>query len=256
VQENLKYVNTSLATFAGVEWYAEAEATRHLSSFATLKYVEGTDNSRQGSFATIAAEPGMPSTRDYERPRGFYSGVAGGASEPLPSILPLEVRIGLRFHPIRRRQRNDVNRDDARGNDGSEDEVSNASWNQQEPRQTEEYTNGQANDRSTANYQSDRSGRQPRDSLPDDRWGIELSARIVNDQSRVATSLLESPTPGFTVWDLRTFWRPQKNMLLVSGVENFTDKNYREHLDFRSFDGTVSMFQPGVSFYVGGEVTY
>jgi outer membrane receptor protein involved in Fe transport len=94
-----------------------------------------------------------------------------------------------------------------------------------------------------------------RGDAPPDRWGIELSARIVDHQSRVAASLLETTTPGFTVWDMRTFWRPRSNMLLVGGVENFTDKNYREHLDFRSFDG-ISMFQPGVNFYAGGEVTY
>jgi hypothetical protein len=46
-------------------------------------------------------------------------------------------------------------------------------------------------------------------------------------------------------------------VLLVSGVENFTDKNYREHLDFRSENpNAVSMLQPGANFYVGAEVTY
>ena len=40
---------------------------------------------------------------------------------------------------------------------------------------------------------------------PRPRWSVELTARIVNDQRRVATSLLETPTSGFTVWDLRTF---------------------------------------------------
>jgi iron complex outermembrane recepter protein len=51
------------------------------------------------------------------------------------------------------------------------------------------------------------------------------------------------------------FVRPMDNLLLVSGVENFTDKNYREHLDFRSANGR-QVLQPGVNFYFGSEWTY
>ncbi len=85
------------------------------------------------------------------------------------------------------------------------------------------------------------------------RYGVELAARIVDDQNRVATSLLESETPGFTTYDVRGFWRVCKNLMLVSGVENLTDKQYREHLDSRNFS---SVFQPGVNFYFGAELTY
>ena len=88
------------------------------------------------------------------------------------------------------------------------------------------------------------------------RWGLELSARVVDNQDRVATSLLETPTPGFTVWDIRAFWQKSDSMLLVAGVENFTDRNYREHLDFRTRDGSIAIFQPGVNFYFGTELTY
>ena len=86
-------------------------------------------------------------------------------------------------------------------------------------------------------------------------WGIELSARIVERQDRVATSLLESPTGGFTTWDARGYWLPRKNLLIVAGVENFTDRNYREHLDFRSQNG-IQVFQPGINFYGGCELTF
>ncbi|MHC4402807.1 MAG: hypothetical protein ACYTG0_24360 [Planctomycetota bacterium] len=68
--------------------------------------------------------------------RGYFSGVVGGEEEPLPNVLPLESRLGVRLH-------------------------------------------------------------QP---CPVPRWSMELSARVVNDQDRVARSLLETPTPGFTVW--------------------------------------------------------
>lgn len=44
-------------------------------------------------------------------------------------------------------------------------------------------------------------------------------------------------------------------MLLIAGIENFTDRQYREHLDFRSPSG-IQVFQPGVNFYTGCEVSY
>ena len=118
-------------------------------------------------------------------------GGPGGEKEPLPSILPLESRLGVRL----------VNPSDAAA------------------------------------------------------WGVELYARVVDDQERVAASLLETPTPGFTVWDVRVYARPTEGLLLVGGVENFTDKNYREHLDFRSQNGR-QVLQPGVNFYLGSELTY
>ena len=49
--------------------------------------------------------------------------------------------------------------------------------------------------------------------------------------------------------------RATDNLMMVAGVENFGDRTYREHLDFRSLTGT-QMFQPGTNFYVGGELTY
>jgi outer membrane receptor protein involved in Fe transport len=79
----------------------------------------------------------------------------------------------------------------------------------------------------------------------------------VDDQDRVALSLLESPTAGFTIFDLRSYWRPRRGVLLVAGVENLFDKTYREHLDFRSDDPrSLPTLQPGANFYVGGELTY
>ncbi|MEO0529792.1 MAG: TonB-dependent receptor [Planctomycetota bacterium] len=90
------------------------------------------------------------------------------------------------------------------------------------------------------------------DNTPADRWGVELSARIVSDQSRFAATLEEVATPGFTTYDIRTYVR-QGQWLLTAGFENLTDKFYREHLDYRSGRG---VFRPGLSFYSGLEVTY
>jgi outer membrane receptor protein involved in Fe transport len=85
------------------------------------------------------------------------------------------------------------------------------------------------------------------------RWIVEFSARIVDKQDRVASSLLEQETAGFTTYDLRAMWRATDNSLLVAGVENLTDKQYREHLDLRTGTG---VFQPGVNFYFGAQVVY
>lgn len=83
-------------------------------------------------------------------------------------------------------------------------------------------------------------------------WGIEVSARIVDDQDRVAESLEEIETPGFTTYDVRAFKRAGQ-WLFTAGIENFTDKYYREHLDYRSGFG---VYRPGINFYSGVEVTY
>ena len=85
------------------------------------------------------------------------------------------------------------------------------------------------------------------------QWAVEFSARIVDNQDRIATSLLEQQTPGFTTFDLRGFLQATDNLLLVAGVENLTDKNYQEHFDPRNL---TQVFQPGRNFYFGAELVY
>jgi iron complex outermembrane recepter protein len=87
----------------------------------------------------------------------------------------------------------------------------------------------------------------------DPRWALEFTARVVDDQSRVATSLLEVATPGFTIYDLRGYWRAYPNLLLTSGVENIGNKFYREHLDSVYAN---ALFRPGTNFYFGVELEY
>ena len=77
--------------------------------------------------------------------------------------------------------------------------------------------------------------------------------RIVDNQDRVATSLLEQPTPGFTTCDVRGYWRPTSDFTMVYGMLNVTDKFYREHLDNRAGD---QLYQPGFSAYFGTEALY
>lgn len=90
------------------------------------------------------------------------------------------------------------------------------------------------------------------DPLPEARWGVELAARIVDRQDRVASTLQEVETPGFTVYDIRSY-RRFGQMLVTSGFENVTNKFYREHIDYRS---GLGVFRPGFGFYIGGELTY
>jgi outer membrane receptor protein involved in Fe transport len=94
-------------------------------------------------------------------------------------------------------------------------------------------------------------GKQP-------RWSVELSARSVFGQHSVATSLNEIDTPGFTVFDLRGYWQVNKNLLVVSGVENIGDKYYNEHLDPLTPAPLANpvLFRPGVNYYLTVQVTY
>jgi outer membrane receptor protein involved in Fe transport len=160
------YVNTDLATLSGGELYAEYDCNDWLTPFSSLYYVEGRDHSR-----------------------GDRGVIPGSNEEPLPSISPLQSRLGLRFH-------------------------------------------------------------QP---CKNPAWGVEFSARVVDNQDRVASSLLELPSPGFTTYDIRSYWRATDNLLLLAGIENLTDKYYHEHLDLRTGRG---VFQPGINFYFGFELTY
>ncbi len=195
-QVDLRFINTDLATRTGVEFLTEFAWEPWLTPFATLEFVEARDLTRNGDFATRRAGGGLPSEQVPGLPRGAFSSIVGGETEPLPGIPPLESRLGLRLHAERESLRE----------------------------------------------------------IP--RWLVEVSARVVDDQDRVAVSLRESPTPGFTVWDLRSRYQVTDNWLVLGGVENFTDRAYREHLDYRSFDQTVIVYRPGISFYVGSEVTY
>jgi outer membrane receptor protein involved in Fe transport len=90
------------------------------------------------------------------------------------------------------------------------------------------------------------------------RWQVEISARTIMGQNNVATSLQELPTPGFTVFDVRSYWQVKDWWLLTAGVENFGDKLYREHLDPISGNvlGVDPLFRPGTNFYFASQMTY
>ena len=96
------------------------------------------------------------------------------------------------------------------------------------------------------------------------RWGIELAARIVDNQELTAfirsgnTSVsAEERTPGFAVWRLRGYWNRTENLSFVAGIDNLFDRNYQEHLDLRllgpgSFPADPTrVLSPGFTPYFG-----
>lgn len=98
------------------------------------------------------------------------------------------------------------------------------------------------------------------------RWSVESYVRLVNHQHYVAGSLGEQTTPGFAVWDLRSYWQvldakghpsPRNpGLLLTAGVENIGNRFYREHLDPRAGFPTDLLFRPGTNVYVGAQLEY
>jgi len=98
-----------------------------------------------------------------------------------------------------------------------------------------------------------RMGLRFHEARPQPRWGVELASRFVASQERVASSLLETRSSGFAIYDVRTFWRARQGLLLTAGVENVFDRNYREHLDLRT---GLGVFQPGINGYFGVEMRY
>ena len=101
-----------------------------------------------------------------------------------------------------------------------------------------------------------RSGFRIHESVPlnkSPKWSAEMSVRTVWTQDNAALSLGEFPTPGFTVWDLRTYWLATDHLTFATGVENIGDKNYREHIDPRAGD---LFWRQGVNFYFTTQVKY
>ena len=83
-------------------------------------------------------------------------------------------------------------------------------------------------------------------------YGVELSARVVAAQHHVASYLAEPTTPGFTTYDLRGYWQFNKHLRLNGGVENFTNKNYLEHLNVHN----PAVFEPGANFFLAMQWDY
>ncbi len=148
------FVNTEARLF-GVELSGEHDLSPCMLAFGNFNYLDG---------------------RDVERHQ-----------EPLPSIYPIQTRLGVRWH---------------------------------EPE--------------------------------NNRYGVELSARIVDNQDLNASSVGERETPGFTVYDLRGYWQACENVRFTAGIENLTDKNYLDHLSVHD----PRVLEPGINLYLSMSITY
>ena len=75
------YTITDRVTVAGVEFYTQADLTAWLTPFSSISYVQGINQT--------ASDRRRDNPLTLERK---------SATEPLPQIPPLDVRVGLRFH--------------------------------------------------------------------------------------------------------------------------------------------------------------
>lgn len=99
-----------------------------------------------------------------------------------------------------------------------------------------------------------RLGLRLHDNSDNPNWNFMFSARAVDGQERVAASLAEIATPGFTTFHINASVRLRESWNVLFGVDNVGDKFYREHLDYRTLPHPL--FQPGRTFYVGTEFVY
>ncbi len=83
-------------------------------------------------------------------------------------------------------------------------------------------------------------------------FGVEFAARIVEKQDRIAATLFEQSTPGFTTFDLRAWWQINKHLRLTGGIDNLTDKNYLEHLSVHA----PRVLEPGINFYIAMQIDF
>lgn len=84
------YTNTDLATLAGSELYGQMDLSSWLSSFGTLTYVQGIDQTHNVN----RRSSNLASSRATNPANGQYA----TDTEPLPQIPPLESRVGFRVH--------------------------------------------------------------------------------------------------------------------------------------------------------------
>lgn len=93
----------------------------------------------------------------------------------------------------------------------------------------------------------------------DPRWSLLFSARIVDDQIRVADSLFEDQTAGFLVYGVSGHVRVGESMRISSAIENLFDNTYTEHgsLVVVNPAGARSFVkEPGINWRLGVELEY
>jgi outer membrane receptor protein involved in Fe transport len=93
-------------------------------------------------------------------------------------------------------------------------------------------------------------------------WGLEYMMRLCAAQNAIDPTvglIGEQATPGFTIHNLRGFWRATRWLSVLGGIHNIGDKQYIEHLDSRldmNRGSTLGVFRPGRSLFLGAEAVY
>jgi len=87
-----------------------------------------------------------------------------------------------------------------------------------------------------------------------DKWGAEFVARFVHSQDEVATSYAELTSPGFSVFDLKGYYRLRENIRLTLALENLLNRDYYEpgSLVYLNSAGVVThISEPGFTAMLG-----
>jgi iron complex outermembrane receptor protein len=93
----------------------------------------------------------------------------------------------------------------------------------------------------------------------ENKWGFEVLTRLSKRQDFLADSLVEAPTPGFGIVDLRAYAELRKNLRVTSTIENLFDRVYTQHGSLAIVDrsGLFSFVkEPGINWRLGVEVEY
>lgn len=85
---------------------------------------------------------------------------------------------------------------------------------------------------------------------------VDLGARTVERQDRVATTRLERETPGYTVVDLAAGLRLAERWNLAAGVDNLLDEDYADHLNSLDPFSGARVEEPGRSLWARFEVGF
>ncbi len=91
------------------------------------------------------------------------------------------------------------------------------------------------------------------------KWSFETLVRMVARQDRVASSLAELPTAGFTVVGLQGSYQVSESVRLFSSIENLFDRPYTQHgsLAIVNPGGAIDFVkEPGFSWFVGLEARF
>lgn len=92
------------------------------------------------------------------------------------------------------------------------------------------------------------------------KWGLELAARMVAGQNRVADRYGELPTAGFTTFDASGYYQLTKHLRVFTTIENLLDRTYTEHgsLAISNVQGTLLRFVPerGFTLILGLEARF